>query len=396
MSCRYQRKQGIGGIEKIYKLNASNLSINGFPIRDFSAEFENILLVKGRIGSGKTLLLKALAGVYKTDGELNLTSDDPLKGGELLEDGYFVHSQPEFNFVAGNIEDEAAFAGIDPDFFKGYDNRPLRHFSGGELKKLSVLMALKSRYELLLLDEPLDMLDDEEQDNILKYIVDASREKSVIIATHSNCFDEAADCIICLESLPNSLFKPGKIPDTGDEALAIPSLSLSLRFGEIGAIFGKNASGKTRILRRLIGLKSWGDEFDCRINSSEEGVCLQFPENMLWQESIKEVIADIAGNAYIKPVLEKLGWEKRAEENPLFLSEGEKRILILISNLLSKKVLIFDEPFASLDTASAEQIKTAFYEAALNGGAVLYTANKKADLYLSRTPLEKIFKVINL
>jgi ABC-type lipoprotein export system ATPase subunit len=195
-----------------YRLTAKNLSVNGFGIRDFSAEFSRILLIKGSIGSGKTLLLKALAGVYGTEGELSLTAD----GIAANTDGYFVHSQPEFNFVTANVADEAAFAGIDVKHPGKFPNKPVKKLSGGELKKISVMFSLYSFHNLLLLDEPLEMLDDDELKSVSEYISEVSREKAVIIATHSSRFDSVADSAV---SLKNSSFSPF-IPQTLPPALS--------------------------------------------------------------------------------------------------------------------------------------------------------------------------------
>jgi energy-coupling factor transporter ATP-binding protein EcfA2 len=373
-----------------YRLTAKNLSVNGFGIRDFSAEFSRILLIKGSIGSGKTLLLKALAGVYGTEGELSLTAD----GIAANTDGYFVHSQPEFNFVTANVADEAAFAGIEhPDRFP---DKPVKKLSGGELKKISVMFSLYSFHNLLLLDEPLEMLDDDELNSVSEYISEVSKEKAVIIATHSSRFDTVADSAVCLKNSPFSPFIPQTLPPAGKELLTVfsPTFTLSLRAGEIGVIYGKNASGKTRAIRRLAGLKSWGEGFSYKINSDRVGVCLQFPENMIWQETISELITDLAGRQAVTPLLEKLGWRERQEENPMFLSDGEKRILFIYANLFARELLIFDEPFAGLDQASAEQVKAAFYEAALAGKAILYTANNAEDIFLRQTPVEEMCRIV--
>ncbi|MDR2104175.1 MAG: ATP-binding cassette domain-containing protein [Deferribacteraceae bacterium] len=375
-----------------YRLTASGLAINGFSIRDFSVEFERILLIKGRIGCGKTLLLKALAGVYRAAGRLELSQNE-----KAVMEGYFVHSQPEFNFVASTAADELLFAGLDPRSFIGFPDKPIKHLSGGELKKLSVLIALKSRYEVILLDEPLDMLDDEEQALLIDCILSAAETKAIIIASHSEILDNICDAAVYLEESPFSPFIPRIIPERllpAEEVISAPQISLSLKVGEIGVLFGKNGAGKTRILRRLAGLKSWGEELNCTLKAEGLGVCLQFIENMIWQESVYELIEDIAGSAYIEQVLKKLGWtEEKREENPLFLSDGEKRALFLTANLISKKTLLLDEPFANLDRHTAEQIKGAIYDAALDGATILYTANKEAELFLSGSPAEKIFKV---
>jgi ABC-type lipoprotein export system ATPase subunit len=235
-----------------YKLAVEKLSVNGYKIADFSAEFSRMLLIKGRIGSGKTLLLKALAGVYETEGYLEFSSSG---GSSVVGEGCFVHSQPEFNFVTGRVGDEAEFAGVDPAYFSPLRNRRTKELSGGELKRISVMMALLSKYALLLLDEPLDMLDDEEFDSLAEYIIKVSCEKAVIIATHSDRFDSAADGIIFLENEAHTVFKPDTIPAVGETLLSMGHpYPLILRAGEIAALYGKNGSGKTRILRNISGL----------------------------------------------------------------------------------------------------------------------------------------------
>jgi len=155
--------------------------------------FYKLCLIKGRVGCGKTTLLKMIAGIYTpSSGDLSLTRNNR----ECLK--YFVHANPEFNFVTGNIADELQIAGLSQEKFVDYANRDVSELSGGELKKLSILIALESDREVLLIDEPFEMLDDTEMDAVYELIKSVSEKKGIIVATHENILDHIAENVIFL------------------------------------------------------------------------------------------------------------------------------------------------------------------------------------------------------
>lgn len=162
----------------------------------FNITYNNIVILKGQIGSGKSTILKAVAGLQKLkQGNIYSYNKNNENAGAI-----YVHSQPELNFLTGYIKDELKLLGItDYSPFEKYLNKSVYELSGGALKKISLLMALHiSNGRIILSDEPLDMLDDIEAENLSQIIIEYSKKTPFIIATHDKHFDDYADVLINL------------------------------------------------------------------------------------------------------------------------------------------------------------------------------------------------------
>lgn len=162
----------------------------------FNITYNNIVILKGQIGSGKSTILKAIAGLHKLkQGNIYSYNKNNENAGAV-----YIHSQPELNFLTGYIKDELKILGIqDYTPFEKYLNKSVYELSGGALKKISLLMALHiSNGRIILSDEPLDMLDDIEAENLSKVIIEYSKNTPFIIATHDKHFDDYADILINL------------------------------------------------------------------------------------------------------------------------------------------------------------------------------------------------------
>lgn len=184
-----------------YRLIFENVSLNAgskaiLDNESFNITYNNIVILKGQIGSGKSTILKAIAGINKlSGGSISTYNKNNENTGAV-----YVHSQPELNFLTGYIKDELKLLGItDYTPFEKYLNKSVYELSGGALKKISLLMALHiSNGRIILSDEPLDMLDDIEADNLSKVIIEYSKQTPFIIATHDKHFDDYADVLINL------------------------------------------------------------------------------------------------------------------------------------------------------------------------------------------------------
>ncbi len=184
-----------------YQLDINNISLELnenkiFDNLNIRCDYSNIVVIKGAVGSGKSTLLKMMSGVVSqsagTISNINISTQDSV---ECI----YIHSQAEFNFITGYVKDELKFAGIDEAEFQNVLNRSVYDLSGGELKKISLIMAMNTHKDcVILLDEPLDMLDDVQADNMVSLIVEKSKAIPFIISTHDSHFDKVADFIIQL------------------------------------------------------------------------------------------------------------------------------------------------------------------------------------------------------
>ena len=173
---------------------------------DFKAlEDININIKKGTIhgvigenGAGKTTLLQMMAGVYD------------VEEGEILIDGENVYDNDRVKMKIGYVADRNQYfkdykvsemvdfyAGIYDDFsredFKGYNrlfklnmDRKIKQLSKGMQMRLSLMLNLSNRPEILILDEPTSGLDAIVKKDLLDILIDQvyDRDVTVVISSH--------------------------------------------------------------------------------------------------------------------------------------------------------------------------------------------------------------------
>jgi ABC-type lipoprotein export system ATPase subunit len=162
-------------------------------IKSLDVKFYKLLLIKGAVGAGKTTLLKVLSGVYTpTEGHFHISSNSPVNK-------LYIHSNPVFNFITGRVIDEAELLRVSDKKLKIDLNRNVDEYSGGELKKLSIELSVLSDYNLILADEPFNMLDDNEVEKLKCFLLNSFDKAKFIITTHEDILDEYADAIIRLK-----------------------------------------------------------------------------------------------------------------------------------------------------------------------------------------------------
>lgn len=166
---------------------------------DLSVNRGSIYGLVGTNGSGKTTIIKHMAGILKQD------------EGEILFDGETVFENPALKQKIGLVPDELYFpkgysildmAKIYEGTYDGFSRERLREltelfrldetaairtFSKGMKKQVSIALALACSPEYLLLDEPIDGLDPIVRKIVWKRIVEevADREMSVLVSSHN-------------------------------------------------------------------------------------------------------------------------------------------------------------------------------------------------------------------
>ncbi len=185
------------------KITLKNVSktIKGCVILDninLEMESGNVYGLRGSNGSGKTMLMRAIAGLISVEGTIKL--DDKILGkdisfpeslGIMIENPAFIEDYTAFRnlFLLAMIKGTATKedirnalerVGLDPD-----DKRTYRKFSLGMKQRLGIACAIMEKPEILILDEPVNALD-EDGIALVHDILEEERRRGalIIIACH--------------------------------------------------------------------------------------------------------------------------------------------------------------------------------------------------------------------
>jgi molybdate transport system ATP-binding protein len=167
----------------------------------------------GPSGAGKTLLLRALAGLVPVAGSIRLNGTPwqapgmaPVPAhhrriGMVFQDAaLFPHMTARANIAAGGAPDpDALLAAMQ---LAGLGDRLPRQLSGGQQSRVALGRALARQPDLLLLDEPFAAVDPPVR-RTLRQLVAASRATTpapLIFVTHDMAEAASADCIGFLQT----------------------------------------------------------------------------------------------------------------------------------------------------------------------------------------------------
>ena len=208
----------------------------------FEAPAQGITALFGRSGSGKTSVLRAVAGLYKAPGakvKINgevwqdgrsfvPTHQRPL-GYVFQEASLFPHLSVRRNLEYGwrriaaterqiKFDDVVELLGITPLL-----QRATVRLSGGERQRVAIARALLTSPKLLLMDEPLSALDHGAKQAILPYLESLHDEfaiPSLYVSHDPNEVARLADHMVLMEQ--------GRVVAQGDAANLLTRLDLPL------------------------------------------------------------------------------------------------------------------------------------------------------------------------
>ena len=160
---------------------------------------------------------------------------------------------------------------------------------------------------------------------------------------------------------------------TNYEMAAINNINLAIEKGELVGIIGHTGSGKSTLIQHFNGILKatsgtvlldgadiWQDKSKIRNVRFKVGVCFQYPEYQLFEETVYKDIAFGPKNMgldekeidrKVRQVCEFVGLdESYFEKSPFDLSGGEKRRVAIAGIMaMEPEVLVLDEPCAGLD-----------------------------------------------
>jgi NitT/TauT family transport system ATP-binding protein len=143
-------------------------------------------------GFGKTTLLYIIAGLISpTNGNINIPINNP-KFSFAFQDLRLIESlnvKKNITLVNSNISTNDLDKCLEALAIKDLADKKVSTLSGGEKSRVSIARALMADYDILLLDEPFNGLDDTTKNKVIKYIKEKTVHKTVLLVTHNN--DEA-------------------------------------------------------------------------------------------------------------------------------------------------------------------------------------------------------------
>lgn len=204
------------------KVNSVTKTIKNQKVLDnVSISFESgkIYGLRGKNGAGKTMLLRAIAGLIninegtiEIDGKLlHKDMDFPESVGILIENSNLLDeftamknltllSKIKKKVGEKEIREVIERVGLNPN-----DKKTVRKFSLGMKQRLAIAQAVFEQPDILLLDEPTNAIDDDGV-NVVKRIILEERERGAVIIIASHDLEE-------LQEIADEIFtmKAGKL-----------------------------------------------------------------------------------------------------------------------------------------------------------------------------------------
>lgn len=164
------------------------------------------------------------------------------------------------------------------------------------------------------------------------------------------------------------------------ESKAIDNINLDIEEGELVGVIGHTGSGKSTLVQHFNGILKpnsgkvvvdgidiWSDKKATREARFKVGLCFQYPEYQLFEETVYKDISfgpknmKLPDGEIAKRVVSAAAYvglkKELLEKSPFDLSGGEKRRAAIAGVIaMQPKVLILDEPTAGLDPIGRDTI----------------------------------------
>jgi len=197
----------IEGLKKHFSMGSGKFTaLNGIDLSFDKGEFTGVI---GPSGSGKTTLVKAIIGTARFQaGTISVFGMQVPSFAAMASIGYMAQNDALYDDLTAmdhllffgrlyglhgakttkRAEELLQFVDLEQDAKK-----PVRYFSGGMKRRLSLAIALINRPRLLILDEPTVGIDPVLRRKFWQEFVDLRNEGCTIVAT-THVMDEAAHC----------------------------------------------------------------------------------------------------------------------------------------------------------------------------------------------------------
>jgi energy-coupling factor transport system ATP-binding protein len=455
---------------KIDKLRLKFPGESKFIFKDLSLSIdkgEKVLLL-GPSGCGKSTLLNVLAGLIPNAYEV------PMKVSSISRPSSwgYVFQDPDAQFCMPFVDEEIAFVLENLNVPRGQmeeriqellkkvglklkeAHTSIQQLSGGMKQRLAIASVLALEPDVLFLDEPTALVDENGSMDIWETLKAVSTDKTVVIVEHKLdhvldlvdriiLFDKYGEIIAdgrkeevlrsCKQTLKDhGVWYPGAWHDYiascssqqddshGEKILEIedfkgylqkrPKITVnkaSVRKGEWITILGKNGAGKSTLLHGLmqfINTTGRYELFGRRIDRKKtpEGCTFVFqnPEFQFVTHSVYEEVAyslkrkEISGETVslkVNEVLKRFNLVDHQHQHPYQLSMGQKRRLSVAASIMkSQDIILLDEPTFGQDASNTFRLLEMLKELQLQGSAILLVTH---DQHIARTFSNRIWTI---
>ncbi|MDR3494736.1 MAG: sugar ABC transporter ATP-binding protein [Ancalomicrobiaceae bacterium] len=188
-------------------------------------------------------------------------------------------------------------------------------------------------------------------------------------------------------------------------AQALSSVSLSLHPGEVHGLVGANGAGKSTLIRILAGLIQ-ADRGTIRVDGSDVEIATPQQATDLGMSFIHQELAFVPGMTVlqnimlgvpktsrfgmidwsaiareVEPIARRVGISAPLSSNVKGLSTAENWLINICRALVRKaRLIVMDEPTASLSAAEAEKLFLIVEDLARSGVAVLYVSHRLDEI----------------
>ncbi len=189
------------------------------------------------------------------------------------------------------------------------------------------------------------------------------------------------------------------------EHTAIKNININIEKGELVGIIGHTGSGKSTLIQHFNALLKptsgsifvddiniWQDKTSTRNARFSVGLCFQYPEYQLFEETVEKDVSFGPKNMGLdddeikRRVRESIRFvglnESYLEKSPFDLSGGEKRRVAIAGVMaMEPKILVLDEPCAGLDPKGRDTILSLISEYRKNtGSTVMIVSHSMEDV----------------
>lgn len=181
----------------------------------------------------------------------------------------------------------------------------------------------------------------------------------------------------------------------GNQVLS--NISCNMETGKVYGIYGRNGSGKTMLMRCILGL-IFVDEGYIKIDNYLIGKDMDFPKSVgaiienptffpyaTGFENLK-ILADIRkviSKDRIREIMQKVGLDDKDKRTVSKYSLGMKQRLAIAQAIMEEpQLLVLDEPTNALDEQGVQMFRDIIIEEKKKGTLVLLASHNKEDIEL--------------